>query len=77
MTYRPPKPGEAVDREVLDIGIAARFYDDIQQSVGGQVIIMENMDPPSGLRKESTDVFFTGVAGEGRFGFFPSQPLPS
>ncbi len=77
VTYRPPKPGEAVDREVLDIGIAARFYDDIQQSVGGQVIIMENMDPPSGLRKESTDVFFTGVAGEGRFGFFPSQPLPS
>ncbi len=76
MTYRPPEPGEAVDREVLDIGIAARFYDDIQQSVDGQVIIMENMDPPSGLRKDSMDKFFTGIAGEGRFGFFPSDSSP-
>lgn len=72
VTYRPPKAGEIIDDEVLDIGVAARFYADIQQSVGGQVIIMENMDPPGGLQPESTDVFFTGIAGQGRFGFFPT-----
>ena len=76
VTYRPPKAGETVDDEVLDIDVAARFYADIQESVVGQVIIMENMDPPNGLRPESTDVVFTGIAGQGRPGFFPAD-LPN
>lgn len=73
VTYRPAKSGEAFDDEVLDVDIAARFYADIQESIGAQVIIMENMDPPDGLQPQSADVFFTGIAGEGRFGFFPSE----
>jgi hypothetical protein len=76
VTYRPPKAGETVEHDVLDIDVAARFYADIQDSVGGQVIIKENMDPPDGLRPESTDVVFTGIAGQGRPGFFPAD-LPN
>ena len=71
VTYRPPRAGETVDENVLDIDVASRFYSDIQESVEGQVIVMENMDPPNGLKAGSTDIFFTGVAGEGRAGFFP------
>jgi hypothetical protein len=71
VTYRPPKAGEAADPQVLDVGVAARFYADIQNLVSGQVIVMENMDPPHGLERNSIDIFFTGIAGQGRSGFFP------
>jgi hypothetical protein len=47
VTYRPPKAGVIVEHEVLDIDVAARLYADIQDSVGGQVIIMETWTRPT------------------------------
>lgn len=71
VTYRPPDEGESDDPEKLDIGVAARFYADIQASFDGQIIIMENMDPPDGLGPDSADVRFTKSVISGRYGFFP------
>lgn len=72
VTYRPPDPGEQADPDgVLDPSVAARFYADIQASFEGQIVIMENMDPPEGLADSSYDVPFSKKPGVGRYGFFP------
>lgn len=77
VTYRPPAEGGPTDAgDVLDAGVAARFYADIQHNVDGQIIIMENMDPPNGLDPESVDVLFTKNALHGRYGFFPRHEEP-
>lgn len=74
VTYRPPDDGESDDSDALDIGVAARFYADVQASFDGQIIIMENMDPPNGLDADSADVRFTKSTETGRYGFFPVEP---
>lgn len=72
VTYRPPEEGEQIDpSDRLDVSVAARFYADIQENFDGQIIVMENMDPPNGLRNESVDISFTKSATSGRYGFFP------
>jgi hypothetical protein len=77
VTYRPPEHGEAIDTDdVLDPGVAAKFYADVQQNFDGQIIIMENMDPPNGLDEESVDVPFTKNLTRGRYGFFPHVENP-
>jgi hypothetical protein len=74
VTYKPPKEGErSDDDEVLDAGIVPRFYADIERRFGGQIIIMENIDPPEGLRGESVDIPFTKNVDYGRYGFFPGS----
>ncbi|WP_155290132.1 AAA family ATPase [Rhodococcoides fascians] len=73
VTYRPPDPTEEADPDgVLDPSVAGRFYADIQASFKGQIIIMENMDPPDGLEETSRDIPFTKKTGVGRYGFFHS-----
>ena len=72
VTYRPPKPGEAIDAETLPRTVAEEFYSGVERGLSGQVIIMENTDPPQGLSEDSVDVFFSGVMGEGGTGFFPA-----
>lgn len=72
ITYRPPERGGPTDTgDVLDVSVAAQFYADIQENFDGQIIIMENMDPPNGLYTESMDVPFTKNPHRGRYGFFP------
>lgn len=72
VTYRPPEPGEQDDPDgVMDTSVAARFYADIQATFDGQILIMENMDPPDGLQADSVDVAFTKSLTNGRYGFFP------
>jgi len=77
VTYRPPDPGEQVDPDdILDEGVAARFYADIQDGLSFQIVIMENMDPPDGLEDYSVDVPFTKTS-VGCYGFFPArEPAP-
>jgi len=79
VTYRPPEEGEPTDPDdVLDASVAARFYADIQRNFDGQILIMENMDPPDGLDAESVDVPFTKTASYGRYGYFPvREPVES
>jgi hypothetical protein len=80
VTYRPPdqaEPQEA-DVDVLDASVAAAFYRDIQQNFDGQIIVMENTDPPEPLEQETVDIPFTKVDTSGRCGFFPkSSPAQS
>jgi hypothetical protein len=77
VTYRPPDLGEPSDAaDILDVSVAARFYADIQASFGGQILIMENMDPPDGLDEASVDIAFTKTTAFGRYGFFPPRDAP-
>lgn len=73
VTYRPPDlERHSPDRSPSaseQIAISA-FYEDLQTNVGGQILIMENTDPPNGLYNQSSDVVFTKVSGLGRYGFF-------
>lgn len=72
VTYRPPEDGGPTDTgDVLDPSVAARFYADVQENFDGQIVIMENTDPPNGLAAESVDVPFTKNNHHGRYGFFP------
>lgn len=74
VTYRPPDVGytvESLDDDGLDDDVVRAFYDDIQERFDGQIIVMENTNPPAPLRAESVDIPFTKVRGSGRFGFFP------
>jgi hypothetical protein len=74
VTYRPPDQGEQANPDdTLDESVAARFYADIQESFSGQIVIMENMDPPDALKEESVDVPFTKTTDLGRYGFFPKR----
>lgn len=73
VTYRPPdhaQPDELAD-DGVDDRVIESFYDDIQRNFGGQVIVMENTDPPTALYEESVDIPFTKLVGSGRYGFFP------
>ena len=74
VTYRPPDPEEAeswAGEEELNESVVASFYDDIQRSFGGQVIVMENTNPPRELAEGTTDIPFTKLVSSGRYGFFP------
>jgi hypothetical protein len=62
---------------VMDTSVAARFYADIQATFDGQILIMENMDPPDGLEADSVDVPFTKSLTNGRYGFFPYRDCAS
>ncbi len=74
VTYRPPdENGNESDSPPKDV--AAAFYRDVQHSFDGQVIILENTDPPEPLNQETVDVRFTKLSDHGRYGFFPYQTL--
>jgi hypothetical protein len=79
VTYRPPDQAQAdnpTDDEAVDDRVVSSFYDDIQRNFGGQVILMENTDPPTALYDESVDTPFTKLVASGRYGFFPvSEPI--
>lgn len=75
VTYRPPAPGEVKDVEAeLPEGVVAAFYRNIQEQFDGQVIVMENTDPPIAVNPETVDIVFTKAAGVGRYGYFPHRP---
>ena len=50
VTYRAPEDIEAAGEDVLPASVAAQFYADVQDGVDGQVIVLENTDPPNGVR---------------------------
>lgn len=78
VTYRPPDDGVHADlNDILDASVAGRFYADIQMSFNGQILIMENTDPPDELNQSSVDVPFTKTRGFGRYGFFPVREVVS
>jgi len=70
VTYRPPDQGGDADG-VMPPSVIEMFYADIQNGVGGQVVIIENIEPPGGLGPDCVDVVFTKNTAHGRYGFFP------
>jgi hypothetical protein len=76
VTYRPPDPDrqETTDHEGLPEDVVGAFYRDIQSRFDGQVIVMENTDPPLPLEEEARDVVFTKAPNFGRYGYFPQRP---
>ena len=73
VTYREPEPGvaDAPSSEEFN-GVANSFYSYFDTRFDGQSIIVENTDPPPTLSEEAVLIQFTGSAGAGRYGFFPS-----
>jgi predicted nuclease with TOPRIM domain len=76
VTYRPPDPDRSgpTDDDGLPEAVVGAFYHDIQQRFDGQVIVMENTDPPEPLNHEAFDVVFTKAPNVGRYGFFRHAP---
>lgn len=76
VTYRPPDQGGDNDGS-MPTDVIQQFYTDVQQGVDGQVIILENTDPPSGLDVETVSVVFTANTSVGRYGLFPARGATS
>ena len=68
VTYRPPDNSTEAGEEPPESLVRA-FYRDIQDNLGGQIIVMENTDPLDPLGSESLDIRFTKHLGVGRYGF--------
>jgi hypothetical protein len=79
LAYRPPKEGdteaEGSDDELRGTDLKDRFYTYLGEwSVDRQVVIVENTDPPDGIRGRSEVTFFSKNPHSGRYGFFPVTP---
>lgn len=72
VTYRSPDSPSYPQGNVPD-GLQRQFFKDLQLSVSGQVIILENLRPPYPLEDETVEIAFTKKRGLGRYGFFPSS----
>jgi hypothetical protein len=76
LTYREPltsKYGELSEdeAEIKRTSLATHFYNHLANLEGlGQIIIIENSDPPSDLDKPPNIEIFTGRRDSGRFGLF-------
>jgi hypothetical protein len=76
VVYRPPAPNAEPDNsgQILDTAsLAGRFFVDVQENFSGQIIILENEDPPNALESGTRDIVFTKNAGHGRYGLFPHK----
>jgi hypothetical protein len=50
---------------------------DLAREVDGQVVVIENIDPPFDLGGSGSVVTFSGPDGAGRRGFYPDRAGPS
>jgi len=57
----------------MDSSVAGKFYRDIQETFVGQIVIMENTDPPEPVADGTIDIVFTNNPDYGRAGFFPER----
>lgn len=74
VTYRPPDNLDLADGpppDALPDDVPAAFYSSLNGNFAGQVIVMENTDPPDDLGPAAVDVQFTKSPDIGRYGFFP------
>lgn len=79
LTYRGPlqrqKHGELAEDEARfqRTTLNKHFYDHLASlSSIGQIIVLENQDPPAKIQGKANVVIFSGERGWGRQGFFPS-----
>jgi hypothetical protein len=72
LAYREPE-GEEDDLSGTDV--QDRFYEYLIARDERQVIVLENNDPPEGVKRRSQTIFFSKNPHLGRYGFFPHSPL--
>ncbi|GAB3455366.1 hypothetical protein [Actinophytocola sediminis] len=73
VVYRPPDPNAAPETsdDILDTTtLAGRFYADVQANFSGQIIVLENENPPEALNEAAIDIRFTKNPAQGRYGLF-------
>lgn len=68
LAYREPD-GDEDDLRGTDV--QARFYKYLERSSFGQVIVLENVDPPVAVASASHNIMFSKNELRGRYGFFP------
>ena len=69
VTYRPPDQlTENIEGPPEDV--VRGFYRDIQDNFDGQILVLENTDPPEALGPSARDIRFTKHIDDGRYGFF-------
>lgn len=71
LSYREP---ENASDDLRGSDLNARFYGYLEKlPLDRQVIIIENTDPPDNLAASPKAIKFTGVASQGRAGYFPAE----
>ena len=73
LAYREPE-GEEDDLAGTDLH--ERFYADLAAMADLQVIILENLTPPTSIRERPSTTFFTKNPHQGRYGLFPMLDAP-
>lgn len=68
LAYREPD-GDEDDLRGTDV--QARFYEYLEKSSFGQIIVLENVDPPVSVASKSHAIMFSKNEQRGRYGFFP------
>jgi hypothetical protein len=81
ITYRGPDVQlesdgpDQITEEHVSHSVANAFFRYLASDYGGQVIVLENTDPPTEIALGPGVIRFTRSADVGRFGFFPVQPV--
>jgi hypothetical protein len=75
ITYRGPEGTLALDftddDEHVSASVAVAFFRYVARRHSGQVVVLENTDPPDDISEQAKTLFFTGRTDFGRYGFFP------
>lgn len=70
LAYREP---EGKEDDLRGTDVQEKFYEYLAGMKDGQVIIIENTDPPSDIASRPTSVFFSKNPHQGQYGFFPAS----
>ncbi|POF29854.1 hypothetical protein CLV41_108280 [Roseibium marinum] len=78
LTYRDPirskeGPLAADEQELRNTSLRDFFFEHLASLSFAEFIIVENIDPPSGIEKLGHTQIFTSDPNSGRFGLFPSR----
>lgn len=68
LAYREPDGDED---DLTGTDVHQRFYEQLHAISDRQLIILENVDPPSAIREDGQCCFFSKNPNSGRYGFFP------
>ena len=75
ITYRGPDEAPALNSENggdhVSESVATAFFRHVARDHGGQVLVLENTDPPDDIYDQANIILFTKRSDVGRYGFFP------
>lgn len=68
LAYREP---DGDDDDLTGTDVHQRFYEQLHAMSDRQLIVLENVDPPSSIQDDGQSAFFSKNPRVGRYGFFP------